>query len=283
MKKFIVSDITRLSVYALTLIGATAGSVIGAFEILPEGRALRIALLVIACFCVACNIWLKWQDAIEAEKKAKTIEDLRGELDAQSKMMKTLMANSVPSAQTLRTVQERFAKLLTLRGWKEFVVVDFESPEETIKAFVSKAGDGKIERLMWLHADEINLLSAVCGGDDFERVASDLLDKDVLPGGVTVDEVWNQIPDAIMPVMLFAYDVRGLRLDAAGKRMCFPVPAIDVETVANDLNVEVADYQGKQCAWAVFDHLFLASLFGHSRIDVSQIVIDEIRKLEVRH
>lgn len=283
MKKFISSSFTRLTVYALTLIGATSGSVIGAFEILPEGRVLRIALLVIACFCVVCNIWLKWQDAIEAEKKAKTIGDLREKLDSQSKMMKTLMANSVPSAQTLRTVQERFAKLLTLRGWKEFVVVDFESPEETIKAFVSKAGDGKIERLMWLHADEINLLSAVCGGDDFERVASDLLDKDVLPGGVTVDEVWNQIPDAIMPVMLFAYDVRGLRLDAAGKRMCFPVPAIDVETVANDLNVEVADYQGKQCAWAVFDHLFLASLFGHSRIDVSQIVIDEIRKLEVKH
>ena len=105
MRKLIVSGAIRLSVYALTLIGAMAGSVIGAFEILPEGRALRIVLLVVACLCVVCNIWLKWQDTIEAERKEETIEDLRGKLDSQSKMMNTLMANSEPSAPTLRLVQ----------------------------------------------------------------------------------------------------------------------------------------------------------------------------------
>lgn len=276
MRKLIVSGAIRLSVYALTLIGAMAGSVIGAFEILPEGRALRIVLLVVACLCVVCNIWLKWQDTIEAERKEETIEDLRGKLDSQSKMMNTLMANSEPSAPTLRLVQKRFAKLLTSRGWHEFAVMDFESPKDNLTAFVCKGKGGRGERIMWLHAHEINLLSTICNDVEFENVAMDILDKAALPANGTVVEDWNLIPDVVMPVMLIAYDVSGARLDAQGNRIYFPMPTLDVEKHQDDPNIEFADYRGKSCAWVCFESQFLSSLFGCSRVELSQKVVAKI-------
>lgn len=268
-----VSNIIKLGVYALTLIGATIGSIVAGFEILPEGRLLRVFLLVVALVCALCNLWLKWQDTVESDQKSKLINEMNDKLKKQAITMKTLMANSMPSKRTLEDVNNKFVNRLLARGWRNFSRLDFSSQDELIIGYCKKrASDDGIESVMWLHSSEINLLDST-SDEDFAAVADALIDQKSLEECKDLDAAWNQISKAFMPALLLSYDVRVLNYNSAAKTIQIPLRMLDVERFADDSRVEIRSYDGEPCVWVTLDSEMLKSFIGATRVEISRHLI----------
>lgn len=81
-----------------------------------------------------------------------------------------------------------------------------------------------------------------------------------------------------MPVLLFAYGVKGLIYDSKKLQILIPFEKANPMLCERGANVCVREFDGHDCACVIFDESRLSQLIGKNRSKCSELVIGWVKE-----
>ena len=186
----------------------------------------------------------------------------------------------IPLQEHIESVRDKYAHFLYAeKGWSEFALMEFSATNDIMLGYkVSNSHEIPI-RISWLTCSDIHDLINL-DDDEFSNQAEEIYCKVPISPGQSVMDAWNSLATAFMPVLLFAYDVRGLIYESEKRTILIPMPDANPLAYKNRPDVCIRKYKNQDCVYVAFDESRLSQLISKTRVECSELVLNWINGIE---
>jgi hypothetical protein len=217
---------------------------------------------------------IDWRVVEQKEKLFKDLKNWAQEQNVYKIQGVDVCDKSVkPTKDVIETVTEKIAHFLfAKKDWREFSVIEFESSTNFIQSFVVKDSVGTIVRMLWLNTSDFHFIANLDGIDSQARI-EDFYNKSQIDGTKDIQSAWDELDECIMPVVLFAYDIRGRISEKSRSQILIPIRREELILDKARTDVCVRECNGIDSMCVVLDASRLSQLIGKNRVECSEYVI----------